>query len=304
LLLNHHATADFANLKGTTALMRASQEGHVEISKLLIEHQADVNRKNHEGMNALMLASQRGHADMVLLLIKAGAAMDEQTSQGSTALMLACKRGHEKCVEVLVTMGAEIYIRDCRNRTARDTATRRNHIELLHWLDTQVQINRMQEYRRRQRTYLLKEMRSAFQRNCLHLHPTEVQLVNVLESLNISNQSNQALSAASLSVSSQSRSRTTSSTSALIPAFARNTSLSSNSSSLDPLAEHHVAWREGSPQGKHAYHPSYESCLSRMSCRSSHKALASSAQETSTILSRLAMEQTLVQVSLCSYCNI
>jgi len=61
--------------------MRASQEGHVVISKLLLEHNADVNRKNHEGMNALMLASQRGHADMVLVLIKAGASMDEQTSQ-------------------------------------------------------------------------------------------------------------------------------------------------------------------------------------------------------------------------------
>jgi len=61
--------------------MRASQEGHVVISKLLLENNADVNRKNHEGMNALMLASQRGHADMVLVLIKAGASMDEQTSQ-------------------------------------------------------------------------------------------------------------------------------------------------------------------------------------------------------------------------------
>ena len=61
--------------------MRASQEGHVEISKLLLVSGADVNRKNHEGMNALMLASQRGHAEMVLLLIKTNATMDEQTSQ-------------------------------------------------------------------------------------------------------------------------------------------------------------------------------------------------------------------------------
>lgn len=187
LLLKNGATADFANLKGTTALMRSSQEGHVEISRLLIESEADVNRKNHEGMNALMLASQRGHADTVLLLVKAGAVMDEQTSQGSTALMLACKRGHEKCVEVLVTMGAEIYCRDSRNRTARDTATRRNHTNLLYWLDTQVQVHRMQEYRRRQRSYLLMEMRNAYTQNRLRLHPSEVQLVNVLESFHLVN---------------------------------------------------------------------------------------------------------------------
>lgn len=188
LLLKHNALSDFANLKGTTALMRASQEGHVEISKLLIEYLADVNRKNHEGMNALMLASQRGHGDMVMLLIKSGAMMDEQTSQGSTALMLACKRGHQMCVEVLVTMGAEIYIRDCRSRTARDTAAKRNHIPLLYWLDTQVQVQKMQEYRRNQRTYHLLEMRKAFAVNKLQLNPVDAQLINILETFYFPNQ--------------------------------------------------------------------------------------------------------------------
>ena len=61
--------------------MRASQEGYVEITKVLIGAHCDVNRKNLEGMNALMLASQRGHASVVLELIKAGASMDEQTTQ-------------------------------------------------------------------------------------------------------------------------------------------------------------------------------------------------------------------------------
>lgn len=162
LLLRSKAMADFANLKGTTALMRASQEGHVNISRLLIRAGADVNRKNNEGMNALMLASQRGHSDMALLLIKAGAVIDEQTSQGSTALMLACKRGHEKVVEVLVSMGAELYVRDSRNRCARDTAEKRQHFTLLHWLDTQVQVRRIQEYRCRQRNCFLHELRKSY----------------------------------------------------------------------------------------------------------------------------------------------
>mmetsp|Transcript_25237 Transcript_25237/g.22962 ORF Transcript_25237/g.22962 Transcript_25237/m.22962 type:complete len:645 (+) Transcript_25237:70-2004(+) len=183
LLLDNHAMADFANSKGTTALMRASQEGHVEISKLLIQSEADVNRKNNEGMNALMLASQRGHADMVSLLIKSGASMDEQTAQGSTALMLACKRDHEKCVEVLITMGAEIHIRDCRLRTAKDTALRRNHMQLIYWLNTQVQVARMQDYRRRQRSYLLNEMRQAYITDKLRIQNSELQLLNDLESL-------------------------------------------------------------------------------------------------------------------------
>lgn len=183
MLLKYNASADFANSKGTTALMRASQEGHVAISKLLIENNADVNRKNLEGMNALMLASQRGHADMVQLLIKCGALMDEQTSQGSTALMLACKRGHAKCVEVLVSMGAEIYIRDARLRTARDTATRRHHLPLLQYLGTQVQIKFMQNIKMNQRTQQLLELKKLFDLKKVSLRSTEVQLVNVLDSL-------------------------------------------------------------------------------------------------------------------------
>eukprot|EP01036_Dinobryon_divergens_P026735 gene26735-35415_t len=183
LLLKYNATADFANGKGTTALMRASQEGHVEISKCLINAAVDVNRKNLEGMNALMLASQRGHADMVKLLIQVGAAMDEQTMQGSTALMLACKRGHEKCVEVLVAMGAEIYMRDKRGRTAKDTATRRNHFRLLTFLDTQVQIQRLQEFRGEQRTALLMEMRKASLKGNLRLAAVDEGITSLVTAI-------------------------------------------------------------------------------------------------------------------------
>lgn len=183
LLLRHNASSDFANLKGTTALMRASQEGHVPISKLLILSGADVNRKNHEGMNALMLSSQRGHADMVLLLIKAGASMDEQTSQGSTALMLACKRGHDKVVEVLVSMGAEIFMKDCRGRTARDTATRRQHLSLLRWLDSQVQVSRIQDHQRKQRSVLLARMRMAHRNGNLKLAPEEQRVATLIQSV-------------------------------------------------------------------------------------------------------------------------
>ncbi len=181
ILLAHNANADFANVKGTTALMRASQEGHVEISRVLLTAGVDVNRRNHEGMNALMLASQRGHAEIVRLLIKANAVMDEQTAQGSTALMLACKRGHERCVEVLVTMGAEIFIRDRRFRTARDTAMKRNHTGLLVWLDTQVQVRKIQELKHEQRVQVLRELRKASIQQRLRLVDCEWQVHNILE---------------------------------------------------------------------------------------------------------------------------
>lgn len=173
LLLEENANPHFANSKGTTALMRASQEGHVAITRALIDAGVDVNCRNHEGMNALMLASQRGHADIVMILIEAGASKDEQTAQGSTALMLACKRGHDKCVEVLVAMGAEIYMRDRRYRTARDTALRRSHTGLLVWLDTQVQVMKIQERHLLIRNNVIHDIRNAYVQGKIQLCPTE-----------------------------------------------------------------------------------------------------------------------------------
>jgi ankyrin repeat protein len=187
LLLNHHANADFANVKGTTALMRASQEGHVDITQCLLQAGVEVNRRNHEGMNALMLASQRGHSDIVWLLIQAGAVMDEQTGQGSTALMLACKRGHERCAEVLVSMGAEIYMRDRRLRTARDTALRRSHNFLLIWLDTQLQVQKIQQQQHQNRAEMLRELRQAYHRGHLQLVEHEQFIADLTRAVGIVN---------------------------------------------------------------------------------------------------------------------
>lgn len=58
---------------GTTALMRAAQEGHHGVVEALVRAGADVNKRNNERMNALMLASQRGHDAIVKLLIRHGA---------------------------------------------------------------------------------------------------------------------------------------------------------------------------------------------------------------------------------------
>jgi hypothetical protein len=163
--------------------MRASQEGHEGVCELLIQHGADVNRKNLEGMNSLMLASQRGLANMVTFLINNNAYVDDQTSQGSTALMLASKRGHQACVEVLVFRGAEIYMKDLRGRTARDTATKKNFLDLLNILDTQKQVQMIQQDLRRTRNVLLYTLRTAYENNTLYLDSEERRAMHYLRSL-------------------------------------------------------------------------------------------------------------------------
>lgn len=58
LLVKANALVDKANQKGTTALMRATQEGNEEVVRILVAAGADVSKRNNERMNALMLGSQ------------------------------------------------------------------------------------------------------------------------------------------------------------------------------------------------------------------------------------------------------
>ena len=56
-------------VRGLTALMMASANGHTEIVKLLLDKGADVNVKNTYGITALFTASVHGHTEIVKLLL-------------------------------------------------------------------------------------------------------------------------------------------------------------------------------------------------------------------------------------------
>lgn len=127
LLKKNRQLLELANYHHTTCLMRASQEGHLDVVKFLCEMGALINRKNMQAMTALMLASQRGNAKVCEYLIQEGAELNSMTQQASTSLVLACKRQHIETVEVLVRAGAELYAKDSRGRTARDIVLHRHN---------------------------------------------------------------------------------------------------------------------------------------------------------------------------------
>ena len=57
--------------------------------KKCIENGASINRKNIDGSTALILASENGHLEVVTYLVEKGADIDLKDSVGSTALTLA-----------------------------------------------------------------------------------------------------------------------------------------------------------------------------------------------------------------------
>jgi ankyrin repeat protein len=92
---------------GTTALMFASDSGHLAVAKELLEHGADPNTATTDnGRTALMRASLNCHLDVVKELLERGADRNVvKTDDGATALVCASAAGNLEVVALL--QGAE-----------------------------------------------------------------------------------------------------------------------------------------------------------------------------------------------------
>ncbi|KAL5505230.1 hypothetical protein EMCRGX_G006632 [Ephydatia muelleri] len=110
-----HLCAKFQNYKdGWTALMKASEAGHMECVQVLLDRGTDVNKQTWDGGTALMKASEAGHIECVQVLLDKGADVNMQNKDGGTALMKASEAGHIEYVQVLLDKGADINMQNKR----------------------------------------------------------------------------------------------------------------------------------------------------------------------------------------------
>lgn len=92
-----------------TPLMKAAEEGHVDIALMLLERGADVNAKNKKGRDALSLAAAPsmnrdttdGHVAMLRLLVEWGADPRRKDERGRSAKDMARQEGRGVIVEVM-----------------------------------------------------------------------------------------------------------------------------------------------------------------------------------------------------------
>ena len=106
LLLQAHACIEDRDKLGGTALMAASEYGHVECLLLLVEEKAELNGRRTAGQaSALILAAREGNADCVETLLQSGSQSDAQMGKahdGHSALTISALNGHTRCVELLL----------------------------------------------------------------------------------------------------------------------------------------------------------------------------------------------------------
>ncbi len=84
-----------------TPLIVATDEGRLELVKLLIEAKADINDQDTVGQTALHLAAGRNYTEIIKLLIKAKARIDIKAVNRLTAFEYATENGMKEAALLL-----------------------------------------------------------------------------------------------------------------------------------------------------------------------------------------------------------
>lgn len=93
-----------------SVLIQASQQGHVDVVRLLIESGADLNYRGFMGKSALYGAVEQGRLNVVDVLLSAGANANQATAAGITPMMQAAKSGNHRLIQALLDKGADVNV--------------------------------------------------------------------------------------------------------------------------------------------------------------------------------------------------
>ncbi|KAL3119358.1 hypothetical protein niasHT_006555 [Heterodera trifolii] len=132
-LLSHGAVVEQTNFTGTRfALMVAAMANRLEVCRLLVdEWAADVNQQTVDGTTALIGASGEGHVDVVTFLIERGANLNHSDIDGYDSLMCAVKKGKTEMARHLVAIGANTDQIGTDGKRARELAEESGIAEMI-----------------------------------------------------------------------------------------------------------------------------------------------------------------------------
>jgi len=137
VLLANGAHPDLADQSGFTALMWASEKGHLALVQLLVDkYRACVNQQSANGESAIFLAVSAGHLEITQYLLQNGADPNVATlaDECNTALQAAVATDRLDLVETLLNNGAWLEQQDLVGETALHLAVREEKIPMVDYL--------------------------------------------------------------------------------------------------------------------------------------------------------------------------
>lgn len=145
----------FARSEEDKALIKAIENGQLDVVKELIKAGANINIWGNDRITLLELAASNGNFGIVQELIKAGASVNDSSllfgidyidivkelikaganinyaNISGSPLTKAAERGHLEAVKELIKAGADVNFRDMREITALMYATQNGHLEIV-----------------------------------------------------------------------------------------------------------------------------------------------------------------------------
>jgi hypothetical protein len=114
-------------------LIQAVDHDDVQTVKSLLDSGGDPSTHELGGYSLLEMASNNGRVEMVKLLLEKGADINyRDRSFGQTALLLAVQRGRWEIVPLLLSRGADVTIKDSYGLTALDRAKGQQESQIKH----------------------------------------------------------------------------------------------------------------------------------------------------------------------------
>jgi ankyrin repeat protein len=121
---------------GWLGLHYAAVGGHKEIVTFLLSKGAQANTRDEQGSTPLMWACEDGHLDVVQILHgeTEGQGLEGRNNYGCTALHDSARGGHKEIVSFLLSKGAEATARDEDDTTPFMCACANGHLEVVQML--------------------------------------------------------------------------------------------------------------------------------------------------------------------------
>ncbi|CAN8025963.1 unnamed protein product, partial [Ixodes persulcatus] len=126
-----------ANVNGVfashTALQAASQNGHVEVVKILLRYNADVEIEDKDGDRAVHHTAFGDEPSVMDLLARAGADLNARNKRRQTPLHIAVNKGHVGVVKTLLDLGCHpsLQASDCEGDTPLHDAISKKRDDML-----------------------------------------------------------------------------------------------------------------------------------------------------------------------------